>query len=203
MKLERTSESILSNSTNRLYPSDLLPMNGRFVLFVSAVVIALSLVTGWTSFAQEPIPQDNLAKIDAIESRCDVILTDLRQLHTNDSLTRVNLGQTYNRISLRLMARLNSRLALARMDSTTFVAIANEFDNSRTQFSEAYNKYESALSSLVKMDCRKKPIEFYDQLITTRQLRAEVSTATSQLNGLVAEYRVAVEQLKHDLASEG
>lgn len=178
-------------------------MNGRFVLFVSVTVISLSLMIGLTTLAQESVPQESLAKIDDIESRCDVILTDLRQLHTNDSLTRVNLGQTYNRISLRLMARLNSRLALARMDSANFVTIANEFNVSRAHFSEAYNKYESSLSSLTKIDCRKKPIEFYEQLIMTRQMRAEMSTKASQLNSLIAEYRVNVEQLRHDLASRG
>ena len=94
------------------------------------------------------------------------------------------------------MARLNSRLALNRIDSLETVEIANRFDQLRVEFGENYNDYETAMSSLVKIDCKQKPAEFYAQLLTTRDLRLRLAETVKLLNGSISDYRTAVDRVK-------
>jgi hypothetical protein len=97
------------------------------------------------------------------------------------------------------MARLNSRLALNRIDSLETVEIANRFDQLRVEFAANYNDYETAMSSLVKIDCKQKPAEFYAQLLTTRDLRLRLAETVKLLNGSISDYRTAVERVKSSL----
>ena len=169
----------------------------RIVLAIVSIIVISSVATSQFSLAQEAIPQETLPAVAIIESRCASITADLRQLHTSDSLTRVNAGQAYGRVSLRLMARLNSRLALNRIDSANLVKLSSEFDGAREKFVLDFDAYESALSSLIKIDCRKKPIDFYVQLNNTRELRQKVLATTKLLNQLMSSYGSEVEQLRN------
>lgn len=175
-------------------------MRQKIILIAISVTVVFSLTMSRFASAQELIPQERLPAVDAIESRCDSITTDLRQLHTSDSLTRVNIGQAYSRISLRFMARLNSRLALNSIDSVSFVELSSEFDEAKKKFTTDYSAYESALSSLIKIDCHNKPMDFYAQLITTRQLRQNLLGTTARLNEIMSRYRAETEQLRDSYA---
>lgn len=150
--------------------------------------------------AQDMIQPAEGTVVDRLVARCDDIRGSLRRLHTSDALLRVNVGQTYNAISARLMARLNSRLALNRIDSLHLVEISSDFDQQRLTFSSTYNQYESSLSSLMKIDCKERPAEFYAKLLTTRDARLALAESVKAMNANISDYRTAVERLQTELS---
>ena len=97
----------------------------RIALF--AVVMALAMTSLSPAIAQEVVP-GSLPQPGLISGRCTSIRVVLRRVHTNDALVRVNIGQIYNNLSIQLMARLNSRLALNRIDSARFIDITKRYD---------------------------------------------------------------------------
>ncbi|PID33043.1 hypothetical protein CR969_02820 [Candidatus Saccharibacteria bacterium] len=175
------------------------PVRCLTFLFLAASL----LIAPQSAFAQQVLLPGSAAQIDRLQSRCDSIMPTLRQLHTTDALLRVNIGQVYNGVSSNLMVRLNSRLALNRIDSTKFVDITNRFESSRSEFSSSYNEYEEAMAKLLKIDCKSKPTEFYAQLIKTRDARKKLANRVENLNNLLSEYRVEVERLQQDLKDKG
>lgn len=171
----------------------------RFIIGIVGLGAVAGLLLSPVALAQQMQLQTGDNPVDRLQAQCDTIQTTLRRLHTNDSLLRVNIGQMYNSISVRLMARLNSRLALNRIDSTRFVEISGRFDQERSTFSDSYSQYETSLSALIKIDCKARPTEFYASLLTARDARLRLSTSVQALNDSVREYQVAVEDLRQDL----
>lgn len=155
-----------------------------------------------TSAAAQALQPTGATPVDRLQARCDTIRPLVRRLHTSDALLRVNIGQAYNSMSQRLMARLNSRLALSRLDSAQLVAITARFETARTAFGAAYDEYEQALSALTKIDCRQKPTDFYQQLLMARDARYKVSKNVQNLNDIISDYRVAVETLRQSMRSK-
>lgn len=169
---------------------------------VGIYVVVLALVA---TLSLETLTHNVLAKpgtetpVDRIRANCNIIQPNLQRIHTSDALMRVNIGQEYNGISVRLMARLNSRLALNRIDGTKFTEIASRFDSEREYFSDNYKEYEASLSSLLKINCNTNPTEFYSGLIVTRDARHKLSVSVKSMNDSLAEYRVAVEELQQEM----
>ncbi len=161
-------------------------------------LVALSFAVSMQSARAQEVPTSQ-TPVDRLQERCDAVQTTIRRLHTTDGLLRVNIGQVYNDVSAQLMARLNGRLAINRVDSTRLVEITNEFESARLTFSSTYNEYEKALSSLLKIDCKSRSTEYYAQLLIARDARHKLSVSVQELNDLVSDYRVSVEQLKQDL----
>lgn len=167
-----------------------------------AVLVALiaSLLLSPRVVAEEIILQQNGdTPVDRIRANCESISGTLRRLHTNDSLLRVNIGQIYNNLSVRLMARLNSRLALNRIDSARFVEISGRFETELESFRISYNDYEVVLSTLIKTSCTSNPTEFYANLLKARDARHKLAVAVESMNDSVSSYQVEVEQLRQQL----
>jgi len=169
---------------------------------VKIIIVTVFLAIGLLQGSCLVVAQSNSSvpgvktPVDRLQAKCTSVLPTLRRIHTSDSLMRVNIGQYYNSISVRLMARLNSRLALNRIDSSKFVEITNRFELERSAFAEAYNNYEIALASLIKTDCQTEPTKFYAKLLTAREARNELAESVRRLNDRVSEYQKAVEDLK-------
>ncbi len=142
------------------------------------------------------------ATIARLEENCDTIKTTLRRIHTNDALLRVNMGQMYSGLSSQFMARLNSRLAINRINSPELVDITGRFEDQRTEFSKNYTSYESAMSDLINTDCRNQPVKFYAALLKARDERANLSTSVRAMNSRVSEYQVGVENLQQSFLVE-
>lgn len=174
----------------------------KIIKIISLSIIGVALALSGPVMAQnlDTQPQES-PTVERLKDRCDTILSTLRRLHTHDALLRVNTGQIYNGISVRLMARLNSRLAINRIDSTKLVEITGRFEDQRVNFADTYSKYEAAMATLVKKDCKANPADFYQSLILARDERTKLAAVVKELNSTVSEYRVAVEQLKQDIAS--
>lgn len=163
--------------------------------FMLIVSVALSP----TPVAAQELVQAEHSAVDAVKAQCQSLKVTLRQLHTNDALLRVNVGQTYNTISAQYMARLNSRLVLKKLRSTEVVAITDKFEAQRRVFAERYNEYDSAISKLMAIDCKTQPTDFYAQLVAARDARHKLSSAVGDLNDSLTDYRVEVERLRDSL----
>lgn len=124
-----------------------------------------------------------------IRSNCQGAHSILARVHANDAPTYINRNQTYFSISDKMMARLNSRLALNRYDATELVKTASEYNKVLTEFRSAYKRYDDSMAELLRMDCRKQPVSFYDKVIETREQRQKVNNAVGQLKSLIDEYR--------------
>lgn len=174
----------------------------RIWLYVIGGLGVIGLLLTPPVLAQEMILQPSgETEVDRLQAQCDTIVGTLRRLHTNDALLRVNIGQSYNGMSARFMARLNSRLALNRIDSANFVEISGRFDQERSQFSNNYTEYEAALSGLIRTDCKSRPTEFYAALIRARDARQKLATSVQSMNDSLRDYRLVVEELHQELTN--
>lgn len=175
----------------------------QLLSYIIGASLIAALVATPPVFGQSlPLAPAGETVIDHVQARCDDIQVTLRRLHTTDALLRVNIGQSYNSISARLMARLNSRLALNRIDSTALVDISGRFDRERAEFAAAYTEYETALSSVLKTNCKTRATEYYAGLLAARDARLRLAETVKSLNASLHEYQVAVEALQASMQTE-
>ena len=78
------------------------------------------------------------AQIERIKSNCVDAKSNLNQIHASDGLLRVNRGQLYESISTKLMAPLNSRMVLNRIDTKDFLSLATKYDRHLSEFRTEY-----------------------------------------------------------------
>lgn len=145
------------------------------------------------------IPQSSLAadtkvltdaQIEAIQTNCQAVRVNLQALHGNDAVLYVNLSQRYNDIARRLMAPMNSRIALNGLDGVELTKTTVEYNDGIQLFSEEYAVYEASLQRAIDIDCKTQPVEFYSAVSVARVNRrelAEVVTTMYRLGGVYAE----------------
>lgn len=134
-----------------------------------------------------------------IRRNCIAIQTTLNRIHESDALARVNLGQQYETISTKLMAPLNSRVALNRLDGVALTQTTVRFDNKLNEFRTLYQQYEQTLLRAIQLKCTDQPVTFYDTLNLARTHRAAVREAVVELSGLVTQYGDHVQTLKQSI----
>lgn len=123
-----------------------------------------------------------------IVASCTSAMSSLRQLHRSDASLRVNRGQLYEYMGTKLMARLNGRLVINKLDGGTLVNISAQYDRALLAFRSVYRSYEEQLSATLKEDCEKQPESFYYSVIESRKKRADVYQSVNELNRLIREY---------------
>ncbi len=175
----------------------------RLFRLLTVAPLASALLISTSVGAQEMVLQANDAgPLGLVRTHCGHIKETLRQVHTDDALLRVNSGQVYNNLSGQLMARLNSRLALNRIDSTAFVEASGRLDSYRADFAKKHTAYDIDMNELIGIDCKAKPAEFYAALLKARDSRKEVDVAVKAMNAAVLDYQLAVESLRNRLAGQ-
>lgn len=159
----------------------------RLLIFLAANAV---LFAGFapTVFADEAtsISDEQLVQI---RSHCGEIKTILKQLHASDAVVRVNRGKLYERISTKLMAPLNSRIALNRLDGTNLVSITSEYEKHLTAFRVTYQDYEETLSDLINVNCLTQPAHFYNSLEEVRTKRDATYESVNVLAQDIATYK--------------
>lgn len=170
---------------------------------VSAAIIILvgSAGNGGVADAQVDV-QVSAEKQSVIQSKCSLIKTNLNRLHTTDALMRVNRGQIYASLSSELMARLNSRIALNRMDAANLVRITSRYETHHEEFRKAYQVYSDSLLQLMRIDCEEEPVEFYQNLVEVRQYRKQVHETVSRLNDDITAYEDAFMAFRRSYATQ-
>ena len=156
---------------------------------VVASILIVSLVFGGSSAYAEgttTVLQDS--DVATIRANCVGVQTVLNRIHSSDALARVNLGQQYETISTKLMAPLNSRVALNRLDGVALTKTTVEFNAKLNEFRSLYQQYEQTLLRAIQIKCTDQPVAFYDTLNLARDHRAAVREAVVDMSGLVKQY---------------
>lgn len=183
-----------------------MDIRAGILIAVSLLLLAVFGVANSTAMARDETTALSAEKLAAIQSRCATIKTNLNQLHTTDALLRVNRGQVYASISADLMAKLNSRIALNRLDGARLIQVTNTYEDNHAMFRQAYQEYNDEIVDLLNIDCEAKPQEFYDTLLHAREKRARVHESVKRLNTNINEYQTAFvqfrERFEQEVASE-
>lgn len=144
------------------------------------------------------------SQIQLMSRYCTQASGHLKRLHHADALLRVNLGQHYENISTRLMAPMNSRIALAGGDGVEMSKTTVAFNQELKDFRAAYFDYDRSISDAMDIDCQSQPVEFYQAIEISRSERARVHDHVQKLGSLIEDYKQQFEEFAKDyLASSG
>lgn len=164
----------------------------RFLITISiAAALVGSVGLGGVVLAQEQAPMTE-AHIVRIRANCNDTKSTLQQLHATDAGLRVNRGQIYESIATKLMAPLNGRLVLNRLDSEPFLNIADEYEQQLQAFRLQYQQYDEAMSATLRINCVNQPVAFYDSVVDTRTKRQLTHEATIKLHSIIEKYGLEV-----------
>lgn len=158
---------------------------------IAAVIVAGIISVSMTSvvFAAPGDLKLSDSEILSIKAGCVSAKQQLTQVRAADALVRVNAGRQYEVISTKLMAPLNSRISLNRLDSTKLVRLTIEYDQAAEQFRNIYQQYKKDLSKAIATDCTVQPVAFHDALVTARDRRGILIDTMKQIKKLLNEYR--------------
>lgn len=161
------------------------------VFFVSAALVLAALCTAGTSRAQSTtLSEEHISKI---RQNCVTAQTTLSQLHASDGVLRVNLGPMYENMSTKLMAPLNSRIALNRYQGLKLAATTLEYDRHFGVFRSSYIQYEKSMSNTLNINCAENPVAFYESVQATKEKRLKLHEDTKTLVTLLAAYKTEFE----------
>ncbi len=176
-------------------------MNRFIALFVIFGMLLVAGIAGQTVNAQaEPTMTEE--QITHIRQNCVRAQSSLSQLHASDALMRVNRGQQYELISTKLMAPLNSRIALNRLSGLSMTATTLDYDRQLDTFRGNYQQYEEAMSRTLEIRCTNQPVAFYDSLKETREKRQKVHADITGLNTLLQTYKTHFENFSNDIQKD-
>lgn len=167
-------------------------MKRFFIMICLAVTLVGSVALGDVVRADDDQAPMTEAHIARIRANCIETKSTLQQIHATDAGLRVNRGQIYESIATKLMAPLNSRLVLNRLDSDTFLTIADEYEQQLQAFRLQYQQYEEAMSATLRINCVNQPVAFYDSVTDTRTKRQATHDATIQLHKTIEKYGLEV-----------
>lgn len=171
----------------------------KSVKYYLVAIIALSaIVTPVSVTALDYIMTDE--HIVRIRSNCKEALGTIATIHANDAPIYVNRNQTYFSIGDKMMAQLNSRLSINRFDASELVRITSDYDQALQTFRSAYKQYDDTMAEVLRMDCSKQPVSFYDLVADARERRMSVNQAVKQLKKLIDEYQRTVQEFRTEHA---
>ncbi len=135
-------------------------------------------------------------QINQIRSNCLDVQSTLQRIHSADALARFNLGQQYNIISTKLIAPMNGRVALNKLDGVAMAQTSVDFNHEIDQFSSMYQQYEETMQRALQINCKDQPVSFFDTLNLARDHRAAVRASVDKINKLLKQYRAQFEALR-------
>lgn len=177
----------------------------RYLFGLATAITALLLAAGsqlvFAESAERPLILTE-AQTQAIGDSCTISKIALGQVHSNDAVMRINLGQEYVNISSRLMAPLNSRISLAGRDGVELTKLTAEYNQVLQQFRSAYSVYDDSVQAALNIDCRSRQAEYYAAVIKSREERLKVRAAVEKLNDIARRYRTEVDAFQARLEQE-
>lgn len=160
------------------------------------MTMMLSMASLMPAHAQEEeLSQEHL---DRIKASCTSAQHKIGQLHANDALLRVNRGQMYEAISVKLMTTMNSRIALNRLDGGGLVDTTAAYDQELAAFRVSYRVYEKQLSAAMRIDCHESPAEFYEATQTASESRKIVHDRVVKLHEYIKQYQKEFDKFHHN-----
>lgn len=134
-------------------------------------------------------------RLETVRANCGLIKLRLKQVKLDDSLTRVNYGQTYESLIKNVLTPVNTRLVANRYDASALITLTTNFNNDLSLFRSRYQEYKNQMNELVNFDCANYPAEFYQKLESARVLRRELQSIVVKLNDQTVAYQQAVARL--------
>lgn len=174
-------------------------MNRLGIVLSFCGVLLIGVAASQVAHAQVALPEEHLQRI---RQNCVTAQTALNQLHASDALLRVNRGQLYENISTKLMAPLNSRIALNRHEGLKLAATTLEYDRQIDVFRSSYKQYEESMSRTLKINCGEQPAEFYQSVQSTRERRQRLHEDTETLTMLLRAYKTEFEDFAKDFEGD-
>jgi hypothetical protein len=166
----------------------------RYLTFFTMSIITLAGFVALQHVAladtEGPMTEPHIARI---RQNCVEAQSSLFQIHASDALLRVNRGQLYESISTKLMAPLNSRIALNKLDGGALVSITLNYEKTLNDFRTDYQVYELSLSQVLNIKCTDQPVSFYDGVRAARDARSKVHNDVLALQDAITKYRAAFE----------
>lgn len=172
----------------------------RLTIILAALLVAL---TGPVVRAEDATNSLFLTdtQIALIRANCLDVQSTLQRIHANDALARFNLGQQYNIISAKLMAPMNSRVALNKLDGVAMTQTTVDFNAEVDRFGSTYQQYEETMQQTLKINCKDQPVSFLDAVTLARSNRASVRESVDKINTLLKRYRTQFDQLQSSAPS--
>ena len=155
-------------------------------LIISALVCAIVISPCVRAEGTSLLLNDD--QVSAIRANCQEVQSTLTRLHSNDALLRINLAQQYDVIAARLMAPLNSRIALNKLDGLDLAKTTVDYNAERAVFVEAYKVYEQTVTSAIQTNCQDQPVMFYDTVVRAKDLRTQLRNSIQKLNAYIKQY---------------
>jgi hypothetical protein len=153
--------------------------------------------------AQSDQPTD--AQIQLVQNNCLALKSTLNQLHASDALLRVNMGQLYESMAIKLMNGFNGRIENNNLNNHSLVSVTKNYSAILDNFRADYQVYEEQLSNAINVDCQNHPASFYNAISLARTDRDKVHSDVLRLNQSINSYQSATDQFESDylLSLEG
>lgn len=164
----------------------------------SWMVIAALLLAVLNSSVTLADPADltlSQEQLTAIKANCIDAQSQLQRVQRSDTVARTNRGRGYD-ATLRLMAALNSRVTLNKLNLPKLVENTTAL---QTKFNQLYNdftKYNNSMSNTISIKCQNQPAVFYATLTQTHGLRVQLAGDIRDMDKIVDDYGTAVNELK-------
>lgn len=167
------------------------------------LVLAISVMISPQVRAEGPqVVVISSAQLALIRANCTSVRSSLQRLHANDALARVNLGREYETISSKLMAPMNSRIALNKLDGVAAAKTTVELDRELATFRSSYQRYEESITKTLEIDCQERPVDFYQAIESARMYRAEVRQTVTKMSDLTKKYRAQIDAIRQSSAKK-
>jgi len=161
-----------------------------------ALAVALSSVVFLHASALSTLMTSR--QIQQIRDNCVTAKNTLNQLHASDALLRVNIGQTYESISTKMMEKFNKRASNNNYNNDSLVSVTNAYGQTLDVFRSDYIAYEEHLSTALSINCQDQPVSFFDAVALARAERNQVHTDVVRLNQYLDKYQTALNQFEKD-----
>ncbi|NTW62198.1 hypothetical protein HGB25_02205 [Candidatus Saccharibacteria bacterium] len=142
-------------------------------------------------------------QLQDIATNCSSSKNTLNRLHSSDALLRVNMGQLYESISTKLMEGFNGRVGGNNINNSSLLAVYNNYNSDLDKFRTDYITYEKHLTAAMNIDCKSKPLEFFDAVKRARNDRIKVHGDVESLNQSLDSYRLAISQVEAKVIGGG
>lgn len=135
-------------------------------------------------------------KIENVRTNCSDIKDTLKRVQNSDRNTRVSLGRTYQQILSDFITPMNVRLVKNNRFDYNLNNIQNDFVSAREEFNRRYISYGQTLETVLAIDCKSNPEDFYGKLIEVRNARKNVADSVAEIEAIIDKHTAAVTELK-------
>lgn len=147
------------------------------------------------------VKQDDLDQ--KVSFDCTILRDNLKTIHENDGVTRVNIGQNYESLLTKLMIPLNTKLTQELYDNSELVGITSKYNDALNEFKDDYKTYEDKFKLFLRKDCNQgETTAYYKGLQEVKKLRIKTFESNQKLRDLVNDYYSNFKKVKQAIINK-